>query len=277
MSKKLFPVVLSFDVDGQTLWTSRDPENFNRPVTLSLGNYGLYEGVPRILKLLRKYQIKASFMIPGMIGEMFPDVVKDIHLEGHEIGNHGYSHIHPETFKSKEEEVEEYVKTSEILEKLTGERPKGFRSPAWEFSLNTADILEEMGFLYSSNMMHTEKVHRLKVFDRYKSLIEIPIHWAMDDAAYWLYSSKLIGKSMQPLEAVENVWKSQFDVLYDEFLTEEGSVDTCYVLTLHPQVIGLPPRIKVLERVIDHIRQSKCIEFMTLEQLAQKHIGKLSE
>ena len=53
---KKMPVLFTFDVDGETLWLNRDPENIDRPVTLSLGQYGPREGLPRILKLLEKLE-----------------------------------------------------------------------------------------------------------------------------------------------------------------------------------------------------------------------------
>ena len=269
--KKKLPVCLSFDVDCQTLWTARDPENYNRPVTRSLGNYAAYEGIPRILRILGKYGVPATFYIPGEVIDLFPEMCMDIYKSGNEIGNHGYTHVWPETFNSKEAEAEEYRRANDRIKELIGAVPKGFRSPAWEFSKHTADILEEMGFLYSSNMMHTERIHQLEVFGKRKRLVEIPIHWAMDDAAYWLYSTKLTGKSMQPLDAVEQVFTRWFDVVYDEFLNIPGREDSVYVLTCHPQVIGLPPRATVLENVIKHIITFEHIEFMKMETTAEKY------
>jgi peptidoglycan/xylan/chitin deacetylase (PgdA/CDA1 family) len=272
MSTKKFPVCFSFDVDCQTLWTSRDPENYNRPVTLSLGNYGAYEGVPRILRVLEKYEVPATFFIPGEAVDLFPEMCMDIFKAGHEIGNHGYSHVWPEKFATPEDEAEEYVKANEKIKGLTGVTPKGFRSPAWEFSKYTADILVNMGFIYSSNMMHTEKIHQLEVFGKKKKLVEIPIHWAMDDAAYWLYSTKIIGKAMQPLDAVEQVFIRWFDVIYHEFKNIPDRADTVYVLTCHPQVIGLPPRMVVVENVIKHIKKFDDVEFVRMGDLAERHL-----
>lgn len=272
MLKKKFPVCLSFDVDCQTLWTSRDPENYNRPVTLSLGNYGAYEGVPRILRILEKHGAPATFMIPGEVVDLFPEMCMNIFKAGHEIGNHGYSHQWPEKFTTREAEAEEYIRTSARIKELTGTAPKGFRSPAWEFSKYTPDILEEMGIIYSSNMMHTEKIHQLEVFGEKKKLIEVPIHWAMDDAAYWLYSTKITGKAMQPLDAVEQVFTRWFDVIYDEFKNVPGREDTVYVLTGHPQVIGLPPRAAVLENVIKHIEKFDDVEFIKMGDLVERYL-----
>lgn len=267
--KKKMPVLLTFDVDGETLWLSRDPDNINFPVTLSLGRYGPEQGIPRILRLLEKYDIKSTFFIPGFIVNKYPDMIAAIDGAGHEIGNHGWSHTHPSTMANKEAEKDEYMRSSDLIEKLTGKRPKGYRSPAWEFSPNTLDILEEMKFDYSSNMMNKDYVSYLKVNDRQTDLVELPIHWVLDDAAYWLYSVKLVGKCMQPLEAVEYYWKEEFEGLYEEFMIEDNS-DICYILTCHPQIIGRPARARVLENLIKYIMEHPNIEFMTAGELASR-------
>lgn len=269
--KKKMPIMLTFDVDGEQLWFSRDPENLKRPVCSSLGRYGIIEGVPRILKLLKQHEIPATFFVAGAIAERYPDTVKRIAEDNHEIGNHSYSHTYPDRLPSKEAEQEEYMKTSEIIKKLTGEYPKGYRSPAWEFSDYTLDILLDMGFKYSSNMMHTDRIGLLEVFGKKTNIVELPIHWALDDAAFWLYSVRITGKAMQPISAVENFWKTEFDSLYEEFCQEDDS-NICFILTCHPQVIGRPARMKALENVVKHIKGYPNIEFTTCYQTAKKYI-----
>lgn len=269
MNKNKFPVVLSFDVDGETLWLARDPENIKRPVNLSLGQYGIIEGTPRILRLLDKYGIKASFFVPGYIADKYPGTVESIFSKGHEIGNHGYSHQWPDSFPDKKSELQEYKRSNEIIESLTGKRPVGYRSPAWEFGANTVDILEELNFKYSSNMMHTHNVHFLKIGERKTDLVELPIHWMLDDAAFWLYSIRLQGKAMQPISSVEECWIAEFDGLYEEFNGLDRT-DSCLVLTCHPQVVGRPSRIKALENVIKHISAHKSAEFVMACQLAER-------
>jgi len=268
--KNKMPVMLTFDVDGETLWLCRDPENARRPVCLSLGRYGIIEGVPRILRLLERHGISATFFVPGMIAERYPDTVRSIAEKHHEIGNHSYSHTYPDKFPSKEAEEEEYLKTNQLLERLIGKVPKGYRSPAWEFSEHTLDILLKMGFAYSSNMMHTDRIGLLEVFDRRTNIVELPVHWVLDDAAFWLYSVRIVGKSMQPLSAVEEYWKMEFDGLYDEFCMEEDS-DICFVLTCHPQVIGRPGRMKVLGNLITHIKGKQNVELMTCYEAAKRY------
>lgn len=269
--RKKFPVCVTFDVDCQTIWTARDTGYYEKPVMLSLGNYGAYEGVPRILRMLAAHGVRSTFNVPGEVADLFPEMVVSIAEAGHEIGNHSYHHTWPEKFTTREEELEDYRRTNERLKALTGTEPRGFRSPAWEFSKYTPDILVELGFLYSSNMMHCDSIHQLEVAGERKKLIEFPIHWAMDDAAYWLYSTKLVGKAMQPLDAVEEVWKRQFDVLYQEWKTVEGREHTVYVLTCHPQVIGVPARSTVLERTLQHMEQHTDVEFFTLGELARQY------
>lgn len=271
------PVLLTFDVDGELLWLCRDSKNTNRPVTLSLGQYGIHCGLPRILKLLKKYEVKGTFFVPGYIAENYPESILKIHEAHHDIGNHSYRHTYPDMFPSKEAEEQDYVKTQNILTKLLGKKPVGYRSPAWEFSKNSLDILEGIGIEYSSNMMGSDRIEYLKLYDRKSEIAEIPVHWVLDDAAYWLYSVRVAGKSMQPLQAVENYWKDEFDGIYEEFMEEEKSgidSDLCYVLTCHPQIIGRPARMKVLENVLKHIKNHPHTEFLTAKQAAQKFKNK---
>jgi peptidoglycan/xylan/chitin deacetylase (PgdA/CDA1 family) len=266
MNQKM-PVLMTFDLDGESLWRCRDPENANRPVTLSQGQYGPEVGAPRILKMLKKYDLHSTFFIPGFTVKQYPELVKKIVTDGHEIGNHGWSHTYPDNMEGYEAEKKEYLDCSDIMESITGSRPKGYRSPAWEFSKNTLDILEGMPEIeYSSNMMNTDKIRYLKIGDREYRFVEIPIHWVLDDAAYWLYSLRTPGKAMQPLESVENYWKSEFDALLEEFLEEvekKDESDICFVLTCHPQVIGRPARMKMLERLVKHMLDTKKVEFLT--------------
>ena len=275
MEKKM-PVLLTFDIDGETMWRVRDPENANRPVILGQGRYGPETGMPRILKLLDKYGIKATFFIPGFTADQYPDLVKEINEKGHELGNHGWSHTWPHKFETYEQEEEEDRACSDLLEKLTGKRPKGYRSPAWEFSKNTLDILEKMGdFVYSSNMMDTEEIRYLdtKLFPA-SGLVELPIHWVLDDAAYWLYSLYTPGKCMQPLSAVQDYWISEFDGVLEEYkeeCAEKGQSDKCFVLTCHPQIIGRPARMKVLEALVKHMQETGDVRFMRCIDAAEEY------
>lgn len=269
MTTKKFKVMLTFDLDAETLWTAPDPLNAvgneNRPVVLSQGYYGAEVAVPRFLNLLDKYDIKSTFFIPGEAAEKHPAIVKEIADRGHEIGNHGYSHICPCEFQSKEEEIEEYVKTSEAIERITGEKPSGFRAPSWEFSLHTLDILKCMGFEYDSTMMGSDQISMLEVFGEKSDIVEIPINWTLDDAPFWLLSGYTWGAPMPAPSTVYEIWTEEFQYLYEE------SVDNTFTLTCHPQISGRPARIRMYERFIQFIKAHDNIEFMRCIDAAKSY------
>lgn len=272
---KKMPVLLTFDVDGETLWRCRDAENARRPVILSQGRYGPETGVPRILKMLRKYGIHATFFIPGFTVNQYPDMARQLVEEGHELGNHGWSHTYPDNMEGPAQEEQEYLDCSAVMEKVTGRRPQGYRSPAWEFSPSSIEILETKlpEIVYSSNMMDTERIRYLTVNGRQTSLVELPIHWVLDDAAFWLYSVRTPGKCMQPLSAVSEYWREEFDALLEEFqeeVRETGESDICFVLTCHPQIIGRPAKMKLLDSFVRHMQDTGAVEFMTGLEAAKR-------
>jgi peptidoglycan-N-acetylglucosamine deacetylase len=244
--RKRFPVLLTFDLDAELLWTARDPRNWQRPIALSQGAYGYREGVPRILNLLAKYGLHCTFFVPGMIVERNREVVREIHAAGHEIAHHSYSHRWLEG-QTLEEERMEIEKTSDLIAGITGSKPLGYRSPAAEFSANTMNLLLEHGFLYSSNFFDRDEPYKHVVNGKKTELIEFPFAWVLDDAPFFLYSIQLTGRSMWPPSLVFEHWAAEFDTLYEE--------RKCFVLAMHPQIIGRPSRIRLLERLIRHIRR----------------------
>jgi len=254
-------VVLTFDLDAETLWISRDSANLKRPIALSQGNYGPRVAIPRILKLLAKYDLKATFFIPGWVAEKYPEVTKEVHGQGHEIGHHGYLHEWPEGL-SKEEETEILQKGTSILENLLGERPVGYRSPAWEFSPNTLKLLVEHSFLYSTNMMNDEIPYLHEIDGQKTDLVELPVSWLLDDGPFFLYSIRPVGgRGMTSEGIVYKMWKNEFDGIYNE--------GRCFVLTMHPQAIGRPGRLGMLEQLIRYMREFPGVWFTCAKELAK--------
>lgn len=267
MTKKM-PILLTFDIDGETLWRSKGPEFAKLPVVLSQGRFGPEVGIPRILKALKKNDVKATFFIPGFTAQQYPDMVKTIDAAGHEIGNHGWFHTHPEHIEKYEDEEKEYVDAQNYLCELTGKTPKGFRAPAWEFSDYTIDIIEKLGFEYSSNMMDSESVEPLQFPDRKTNLVELPVNSILDDTTYWLFSLKT-STTMQPLDGGESNMKREFDALLSFFLEEmeeKGDSNICFLLTCHPQVTGHASRIRMLEGLIEYIKSHDQVQFMTCSE-----------
>jgi peptidoglycan/xylan/chitin deacetylase (PgdA/CDA1 family) len=254
MPEKKVYVSLTFDVDGETLWTSRDEANWKRPVALSHGAYGPKIGVQRILNLLKKYSIKSTFFVPGWIIEQYPNEINQIVNDGHEIAHHGYLHEYPDTLEpEKEREILELG--IDIIKNLTGKSPTGYRSPAWEFSPQTLAYLKELNFQYSSNMMDNDEpyIHE-------NGIVELPVHWLMDDAPFFMFHPRLTGRVLHPTSAVFETWQSEFSALH-----QEGK---SMVLTFHPQIIGRAHRVAYLESFIQYIFTHTNVEFTTADHLA---------
>jgi peptidoglycan/xylan/chitin deacetylase (PgdA/CDA1 family) len=145
-------VNFGIDVDGETLWTSRDADNWNRPANLAQGSYGPRMGVPKILNVLDKHDVKATFFIPAWIIEKYPEMAREVIERGHEVGYHGYLHEFDMT-AGYEVEKEIMDKSLDIFERILKVRPRGLRSPMGEMTDATMRLMQEYEFLYSSTMM----------------------------------------------------------------------------------------------------------------------------
>lgn len=232
-------VMLTFDLDAETLWLSGDMANSSKTGMLSQGTYGPRAAVPLILDLLERRGVPATFFIPSWTIEQHPDAARAIAAAGYEIGHHGYIHEHP-TSLSLEEEESVLAGGIEVIERLTGERPAGYRSPAWEFSSNTLDLLARYGFRYSSNLMSDF----LPFTHPGTDLVELPVQWITDDAPFFYFRAG----GQRPISSAENVyqvWAEEFQGIY-----RHGGL---FNLTMHPQLIGRPGRMLMLERMLDFI------------------------
>ncbi len=260
---KKFPVMLTFDLDAETLWTARDHEMINRPIALSQGRYGLKIGLDRVLNLLSEYDLQVTFFIPGMVIEANRELMDRIMAGGHEIGHHSYSHKWLDNI-APEEEREEMEKGWRIIEDLTGRPPAGYRSPAGEFTPQTFDLLFEYGFKYSSNFYDDQAPYKHVVKGRKTDLVELPFAWALDDAPFFLYSNRLVGRVMAGPSAVLETWEREFDVMYGE------AEDKCFVLAMHPQIIGRGSRITILEELIRYIKGHPGAFFTRCDKLVEE-------
>lgn len=230
-------VVLSFDVDAETLWLIADPANAHKPGLLSMGHYGPTVGVPLILDLLARHGLHASFFVPGWTAEQYPAMMRAIVAAGHEIGHHGWIHETPTSLTAAaEREVME--RGLRAIEATAGVRPVGYRSPAWEFSANTLGLLSEYGFQYSSNLMDTFLPYRHPE----TQVMELPVQWILDDAPFFLFRPSGATRPIQPAAVALQAWQEEFAGIY-----EYGGL--CMV-TMHPQLSGRPGRVQMLERFI---------------------------
>jgi peptidoglycan/xylan/chitin deacetylase (PgdA/CDA1 family) len=259
ISSKGFPVLLTFDLDAETMWTSRDPANANRPIIMSQGAYGWKVGLGRVLDLLARYEILATFFVPGLVIEQRPHAVERILKGGHEIAHHSWSHKWIVNM-TEEEEREEMAKAYDIITRTTGSQPRGYRSPAAEFSPQTLNLMKEYKFGYSSNYFDDDSPYLHVIAGELSDIVEFPFHWVLDDAPFFNYSITLPGRTMQAPSAVLEAWKAEFDMLYKE--------DREFVLAMHPQIIGRPSRLVALEGLIQHIRAHNDIWFARCDHVA---------
>ena len=244
-------VCLTIDVDGPLIWRSKVRVNpkFGNPVCVSLGEFGPEVGVPRMLKLLRKYDLKACFFIPGGTIEGYPDMARQVFDEGHEIGFHSYSHVNPADL-SYEQQKEDFEKGLEMFHKFFKARPYGYRSPAADMDDKTWELLDEFDFVYDSTMMGADFPYFKKM--KKNKIVVLPMHWMLDDWPHFgwnMYPSFPYQANLQSHETVYEIWKGEFDGMWE---LDEGCV---FVLCMHPQLMGRASRIKMLERLIQHMRQ----------------------
>lgn len=244
-------VLLSFDVDNETIWLRNDDTSIGG---LSQGEYGARVALGRILRLLEEYEIAASFFGPAVSFSLNPQMIDAIQASGrHEIGIHGWIHETNATLP-REEEERLLRKAVERMTELTGKRPVGYRAPSWNFSENTLDLLMEMDFLYDSSLMADDRPYEIVANGQPTGFVELPVEWILDDAPLM---SPLGTRYSSPRDVLQ-VYKDEFDIAYQE--------GTTFVLTMHPHYIGHRSRIVVLRELIEYIEQKPDVWFGTHEQ-----------
>jgi peptidoglycan-N-acetylglucosamine deacetylase len=249
-------VTLSFDVDAESGWIL-DQENHKRLSLLSSGAYGRRVGMERILRLLEKHELQAQFFIPGYTAEIDEGLIRTIHERGHGIGCHGYLHERTDTL-TLEQEDQILEKSKEIITRITGHSPKGFRAPLWEVTKQTLALLEKHGFVFDSSLMGND-VPYVVPGDTGK-LLELPVTWLLDDWEQFAYSAvPQSGYAIEEPEKVLRMWKAEFSAMY-----EEGRY---FLLTMHPEIIGRASRIKLLDELITFIKSHPDIWFCTPNDL----------
>jgi len=248
-------VAISFDVDNDTISIARSTSPSIG--AMSQGEYGARVGLRRVVDLLDRHRIPASFFIPAVSLVLRPDMVEVIEASGrHEFGVHGWIHELNSALDA-ETERELVVRAMNYLEVVTGRRPVGYRAPSWNFSPNTLNIIKGLGFLYDSSLMADDRPYELMQNGDATGLVELPVEWILDDAP--LMNPR--GDSYTSPRELLQVYIDEFDKAY-----EEGTI---FLLTTHPHIIGHRSRIVILEELIDHIKTKDDVWFATHEQVAR--------
>ena len=184
---KRIAVMIAFDLDAETMWTTRGDGNADHITNLSRGAYGPKQGVPRILDMLDIHQVKATFFVPGVIAEKYPLVVKEIVRRGHEIGFHGYFH-EEFTTTTYEEEDATMRRSEKVIEELTGQRIVGHRAPGGVIHDYSLRLFLEHGYIYSSNWRDSDGPFLHQIDGKTVPLAELPKDSIFDDTAYDFYT-----------------------------------------------------------------------------------------
>jgi peptidoglycan-N-acetylglucosamine deacetylase len=250
-------VALSFDFDNETP-SLRD--NRTSPSLLSQGEYGARAALPRVLALLDRHRIPATFFIPAVSAKLYPEHVKRIAAAGHEIGIHGW--IHERNSLLGEADERDLMKRAiDTLAEVSGKRPVGLRTPSWDYSPNTLKLVRELGLLYDSSLMADDAPYLVLAEGQPTGVVELPVEWILDDYPYFGMDRFSTVRPYTPPSAVFEIWAAEFDQAY-----EEGGL---MVLTMHPHVIGHRSRLRMLERLVQHMKARPGVWFATHEQVAR--------
>jgi peptidoglycan/xylan/chitin deacetylase (PgdA/CDA1 family) len=264
-------VCLTFDFDTESGFIAR---GLTTPTMLSRGEFGL-TGARRILDLAKSRGVPMTWFVPGFTIESHPHACEWVVEAGHEVAHHSWAHV-PPAEQSRDEEEEDMARANVAIEKLTGQKARGYRSPSWDLSENTLDLLEAQGFDYDSSLMagdyipmKTRRADHVKLNDpiRYgedREIIEMPISWTLDDHPHFEYlrTPNFLMPGLRPAREVMDSW-------YDEYCymrqTEEWGILT---YTMHPYVIGRGFRMFAFEKLVDKLIADGA-EFMTMEDAAK--------
>ncbi len=249
-------VALSFVSDHDTNELRDGGRSIGR---MSWGQYGNRVGVPRILELLKRTHVPATFFVPAVSALLYPDEQRRVVAAGHEIGLHGWIHELNSILPEKDER-ELHLRSAETLTAITGVRPVGMRTPSWDFSPATLRIQREMGLLYDSSLMADDDPYELDQDGEPTGIVELPVEWIRDDAVYFNMNRFQALRPYTPPPAVLDIFRREFDQAY-----EDGGL---FLLTMHPHVIGYRSRMFILEELIRHMQSRAGVWFATHRDVA---------
>jgi peptidoglycan/xylan/chitin deacetylase (PgdA/CDA1 family) len=243
---------------------------------LSRGEFGHRVASGRILDTLKLRGLPSTWYVPGFTIESHPRECEAVVEAGHEVAHHSWSHIPPANQTCEEEEAD-LVRANDAIECLTGQKARGYRSPSWDLSESTIDLLIKHGFLYDSSLMGTDYVpYRARRNDTFAlgepyrygeetDLIELPISWSLDDHPHFEFfrTPEVLMPGLNSARTVMGSW-------YDEWRYMKKIVDWgILTYTMHPYVIGRGFRMLALEGLIDKLMDEGA-EFMTMEDATKE-------
>jgi peptidoglycan/xylan/chitin deacetylase (PgdA/CDA1 family) len=250
-------VALSFDSDHETNELREGGKSIGR---MAWGEYGARVCVPRILTLLQKYGVHATFFVPAVAALLHPEEQVRVIAEGHEIGMHSWIH-ELNSVLPYEAERDIMLRSRDTLEKLTKVHPVGMRTASWDFSPHTLRIEKEMQLLYDSSLMADEDCYELLMDGEPTGVVELPVEWVRDDAVYFMMHRFQSLRPYTPPTDVFDIFRREFDAAY-----EAGGI---FQLTMHPHISGYRSRIWILEEIIRHAQSKPGVWFATHREVVE--------
>jgi peptidoglycan/xylan/chitin deacetylase (PgdA/CDA1 family) len=251
--------VLSFDVDAESPILARGRRYADHAMVMTHQAYGPLVGVPRLLRLLADFDLKATFFVPGLTADRYPQAVEQIVAAGHEVGHHSYSHISPVDLGAAGER-EDFERALAALERV-GVRPTGHRSALWEASWDSASLVAEYGLEYDSTLMDDDKPYRLTTPKG--TIVELPPHWSLDDWEQYAFLPRPpIGVNIESPAKVLDLWRGELDAM--------ARYGCLFMLTNHPFLSGRPGRVETLRKLIEHALGRGDVAFATAGQVAAR-------
>ncbi|MDW5299175.1 MAG: polysaccharide deacetylase, partial [Sedimentibacter sp.] len=233
----------------------------DKPKTLSMGQYGMTNGLERVLDVLDRKNIKATFFVPGKVAEIYESHIRNIVSRGHEIACSGYDYINF-GLVGEDKQKQDIMQGVRSLEKIIGKKPLGFRAPVGELTMDTLRIARSCGMKYSSDLSDDDRPYSMDLGNG-MSVLQIPVHWALYDLPYFAFNytpAFPVGQGrIANYSGVLHNWKEEFEGFYNYGL--------CYVLQLEPQTIGNPARIKILEDILEYIGEKGNVWYATGEEM----------
>jgi peptidoglycan/xylan/chitin deacetylase (PgdA/CDA1 family) len=244
-------IALSFDSDHETNELREGGESIGK---LSQGQYGNRQGIPRILEILARHNVPASFYVPAVTALLYPDEQRRVADEGHEIALHGWIHERNSVLPEAAER-DLMLRSADVLEKIAGRRPVGIRTPSWDFSPATLAIARDMGLQYDSSLMADVDCYELLLDGQPTGVVELPVEWIRDDAVYFNMNRFAGLRPYTPPQHVFDIFKRELDAAF-----REGGI---FQLTMHPHISGYRSRIWILEELILHAKNLGRVWFAT--------------